>query len=67
MNKLKVMLLGLGATASLALADGAAMAKTVDDTVKANTEALWAVGGTIIVLSAITLIIRKISAQANRG
>ncbi len=36
------------------------MAQKVEDAVTANSDALWAVGGTIIVLSAIALIISRI-------
>ncbi len=60
MNKLKLALLASAGSFTLAFADGAAMAQKVEDAVTANSDALWAVGGTIIVLSAIALIISRI-------
>lgn len=48
-----------------AYADSAAMVTKVDTAITANSDALWAVGGSVIVLAVIGLIIRKIRAQAS--
>ncbi len=48
------------AFAGVAHADGAAMITKVTGVVTENQEALWGVGATVVILSAIGLIIRKI-------
>lgn len=64
MKKAAVAVLTLG-SASFAMADGAAMASTVQTAITDNSAALWTVGGSVIVLSVIGLIIRKINRQAS--
>lgn len=59
-----VALTTMGAV-GVSYADSAAMVTKVDNAINADSDALWAVGGSVIILSVIGLIIRKIRAQAS--